>query len=435
MTVRDVAKLFPILVSIFDATKFADTLAMILSWAAQDPRFLRVPRTKHSRGFWNTVAMASLTTDDTVLAALWRLSIIEAGLEQAARVKKHKKFRASLAQDEKGFDQVIAELFCIGALGSAFAALDLERPGSKEGKNYDIRIEIDGEVVQSDVKWRTETPLGDGPPGLLKDLGDLLAKDVTCTAYVVLKTKTLSGEDRVRIGCMIVDCMGVEQGKLLGPAIDRATISRLPEGLLNCALHLEFRGEIFHQVVVGGVDALYIPSQRVFVVADRSVDHVKLSDTGRTVVVIPKSETRPILAQQPTGESEFDYAYPESWGIVGLLESVHQQLPATGINVPLLGLEDRYSFDDAEYALLGEPDISGKRSGGLFANATSSALSAVLAFSLTPFGMDGTPADTAVRLFHNSGAGVPLTKAIADRLQDALLNHAASMVGKARSLK
>lgn len=435
MIVRDVAKLFPKLVSVFEPTRFADTLQKILGWAAQDPRILRVPRTGHSRGFWNTVAMASLTTDNAVLAAFWRLSIIEAGLEQAARVNKHKKFRASLAQDEEGFDQVIAELFCIGALGPAFAVLDLERPGSKKGKNYDIHLESNGDVVQADVKWRTETPVGEGPADLLKDFGDLLAKDATCTVYVGLKTKTPSETERIRAACMIVDCIRVEQQKLLGPAVNRATIPGLPEALLNEALHLDFLGETFHHVVIGGVDALYIPSERVFKVADRFVDRFELSDNGSTVVVIPKSETRPVFAQQPTGGLKFDYANPESWGITGLLDSVHQQLPATGINVALLGLEDRYSFDDAEYALLGEPDISGKRAGGLFANATSSALSAVLAFSLTPFGMDGTPADTAVRLFPNHGAAMPLTNGLGDRLQEALLKHAASMVRKAQALK
>ena len=133
MTVRDVSKLFPKLVDTFEADRFSKTLATILDWAGKDPRLLTVPRKGHSRGFWNTVAMASLTVDDTVLSSLWRLSIIESGLVQAERAGKHKKFRASLAQDEAGFDQAIAELFCIGGLGPQFAGvIDLERAGRRK---------------------------------------------------------------------------------------------------------------------------------------------------------------------------------------------------------------------------------------------------------------------------------------------------------------
>ena len=126
---------------------------------------------------------------------------------------------------------------------------------------------------------------------------------------------------------------------------------------------------------------------------------IECYDSGATVVVVPKAETRPVFAYQPQGALKYDYTHPESWGIADLLGAVHHQLPAAGINVVCLGLGDRYAFEDAELALFGEPDLLGTRTGGLFANATSTALSAVLAFSLTPFGMDGTSADASVRLF------------------------------------
>lgn len=435
MTVRDVAKLFPKTVEIFDAARFSEMHKRILQWAAEDPRILTVPRKGHSRGFWNTIAMGSLTTDNTVLGSLWRLSIIESGLEQAGRVNKHKKFRAPLAQDEEGFNQVIAELFCIGAFGPRFDVLDLERPGSKKGKNYDIHLEGGGLVVQADVKWRTETPVGDGPSNLLDDFAKLLAKDITCTVYLVLKSNAPSEADRIRAGCMIADCVHVERENQLGAPITHADIATLSESLRTEALHLDFEGEPFHKVEIGGVDALYIPSQRRFQVADRFVDHIELSDNGAAVVVIPRSETRPTFAQQSYAPLKFDYNNPESWGIEDLLASVYQQLPAAGINVPCLGLEDRYSFDDAEFALLGEPDISGNRTGGLFASTSSNALSAVLAFSLTPFGMDGTPADTAVKLFLNPKATTQLPEAVGATLKAALEQHGAAMVAKACSLK
>jgi hypothetical protein len=433
--VRDVSKLFPKLVSIFDATRFSEILASILNWAGKDPRLLTVPRRGHSRGFWNTVAMASLTVDDTVLASLWRLSIIESGLVQAERAGKHKKFRASLAQDEAGFDQTIAELFCIGALGPHFAdGLDLERPGSKKGKNYDIHLEGGGDVVHVDVKWRTESPVGDAPPNLLADFADLLASDVTCTVYVSLKSNLPSESERIRAACMIVDCIRVEQNNRIGPAIAHGDIASLPESLRTEALHLNYEEETFHKVEIGGVDALYIPSERLFKVADRFVGSIELSDNGATVVVVPKAETRPVFAQ-PQGVLKHDYANPESWGIADLLSTVHLQLPATGTNVVCLGLGDRYAFEDAEIALLGEPDLLGKRTGGLFENATSGSLSAVLAFSLMPFGMDGTPAETYVRLFPNSSANVQLTGPLGSKLESALLRHGAAMVDQARKLK
>ncbi|XXY13597.1 hypothetical protein WME88_35625 [Sorangium sp. So ce216] len=433
---RDVMKLFPKIVEIFEAARFSDTHTKVLRWAAEDPRILIVPRKGHSRGFWNTIAMASLTTDSTVLASLWRLSIIESGLEQAARANKHKKFRAPLAQDEEGFNQVLAELFCIGALGPHFLdRLELEQPGSKKGKNYDIHLEGGGHVVQADVKWRTETPVGDGPPDLLEDLAKLLAADVTCTVYLTLRSNVPSEADRIRAACMIADCVHVERNNLIGPPIARADITGLPKSLQTEALHLDLDGVPFHKVEVGGVDALYVPSERVFKIADRFVDHIELSDNEATVVVIPKSETRPVFAQKASGPLKFDYSNPESWGIENLLSSVYQQLPAAGINVPCLGLEDRFSFDDAEFALLGEPDLFGNRTGGLFANESSNSLSAVLAFSLTPFGVDGTPADTEVKLFPNANAATPLPDDLGAKLKAAIEQHAEEMVKRAHSLK
>lgn len=436
MTVRDVSKLFPKLVDTFEADRFSKTLATILDWAGKDPRLLTVPRKGHSRGFWNTVAMASLTVDDTVLSSLWRLSIIESGLVQAERAGKHKKFRASLAQDEAGFDQAIAELFCIGGLGPQFAGvIDLERAGSKKGKNYDIHLEGGGDVVQADVKWRTESPVGDAPPNLLTDFGNLLANDVTCTVYLTLRSNLASESERIRAACMIVDAIRVEQSTLLGPAIAHDNIASLPESLRTEALHLDYEREPFHKVELGGVDALYIPSERIFKVADRFVGSIECYDSGATVVVVPKAETRPVFAYQPQGALKYDYTHPESWGIADLLGAVHHQLPAAGINVVCLGLGDRYAFEDAELALFGEPDLLGTRTGGLFANATSTALSAVLAFSLTPFGMDGTSADASVRLFSNASAAVQLRETLGTKLVNALRYHGAAMVNEARRLK
>ncbi|MFO0568034.1 MAG: hypothetical protein U0263_20405 [Polyangiaceae bacterium] len=431
---REITTLFPRIVEVFEATRFSETREKILRWAGEDPRMLTVPRVGHSRGFWNTIAIASLTTDDTVLASLWRLSIVEAGLEQR-RVGKHRKFRAPLAQDEDGFNQVIAELFCIGAVGPHFDLLDLERPGSRKGKNYDIHLEGGGHVLQADVKWRTETPVGDGPPTLLDDLGKLLAKDVTCTVYLSLRNNVPSEADRIRAACMIADCVRAENSSGNGAPIQHADISALPESLRTEALHLDLEQEPFHKVEIGGVDALYVPSERIFLVADRFVDHIELSDNGKSVVVVPKSETRPVFAQQSYGPVRLDYRHPESWGIADLLASVHQQLPTTGINVPFLGLEDRYAFDDADFALLGEPDVAGNRTGGLFESDSSKALSAVLAFSLTPFGADGTPADTAVKIFPNPHAATELPDELGTRLQTALEQHAEAMIDKARSLR
>jgi hypothetical protein len=195
----------------------------------------------------------------------------------------------------------------------------------------------------------------------------------------------------------------------------------------------DYVNEPFYCVVIGGVDSLFVPSDRKFYIADNFVDHIELSDFGATIVVVPKAETRAILAQSKSAALSFDYENPESWGIEALLSSVAQQLPSSGVNVPLLGLESRYSFEDAQYALLGEPDLEGHRLGGLFANATS--LSAVVAFSLTPFGMDGAEAETAVKTFYNPNASTVFPPELASKLEDGLKAHAAKMVSEARRLK
>lgn len=339
---RDIPGTFPRLAALFNADRFRRDIEMLESLYGSDRKLLTRQQKGYSRGFWNTCLLARVAPGEIATAALWRLQIVELGLEAAARVGKETKFRPILATDESGFDQAIAELFVVGALCKGIPNVDFERPGSAPGKNYDIHLEPGNQTeLHIDVKWRTESPTGEAHTEVLPDLSDLLAGEVNRSVFVQLRSNLPTGEEKLRDACAIVDALALIRSGAPGPLVTDANRSALPTHLQALSLDLAFKTEPCHSVSIGGIDALYVPSNESFLLADRAIESLEFGSCGTEIVIIPKSETRPVFSNQcrsalvidsPQG-LPLDHKNPESSGIAALLRSLYRQLPNSPVNI------------------------------------------------------------------------------------------------------
>lgn len=410
----------------------------------EDRQTLIEERRRHSRGFWNTIAIAAFESDhDRRESALWRLRAIEQGLEQAARCEKHRKFRDSLTRDDAGFQQVLAELHVLRRIGPALEGLDIELPGSKPGKNYDLHGVLTGsgdEKVEfhADCKWRTATALGEVSSGTVLNIDALLGSTFDASCFAILARNRLSDADAIAAATILDECR--KHLRTSSPAKTAVTVENahmhLQGRALSFGLHAAMLGEVVFAVSIDGLAAAFVPSERLFFFESDILERAEFHPLPAAGVrgycyVIPKPESQAVFSKEARAEWEPGVTYtnndvevPESTRFRDLISSVHLQLPTAPHNVVLVGVEHSADFDDLDLALRGEPVPGGpgvSYRGGLFDAEEYKAISAVVGFTLYPPSLPyrGVPGQEA-RHWANPAATTPLPAWALERLRTLL---------------
>lgn len=358
-----------------------------------------------SRAFWNTCLSWAFENDHAGIraSARFRLGVIEAGLAQAARSGKAGKFKDALTRDGSGFDQVLAELRLLGALGPLAAVVDVERPGRKEGCNYDLHLELpSGEELHLDSKWRTSSPLGELHAQCRLDIEGLLGRQFQAFAWASLQRNFYERATALKVATLVDEARRVafeqpDDAEVVGPDGMPDWLSR--SSVAGAALQAMFGGDEVRAVRLDGVPAAYLPVEQMFLVGDEHLREVRLlpADERGHCLIIPAAETQPSLTKEARslwGVSDPDHSQrnPESLAIQGLVRKVVNQLPDSPYNLVAIGIETEFDFEDAELAINGEPvpdDTSGSRlAHGLVDDAAFESVSGFLVFTVTP--PDGT---------------------------------------------
>lgn len=425
-------------------TRFEGQVAGLEEPYREDRQTLIEERRRHSRGFWNTVAIAAFETDrDRLESAIWRLRAIEHGLEQAARCAKHRKFRDSLTRDDAGFQQVLAELHVLRRIGPELDQLDIELPGSKADKNYDLHGVLAGPdeekvEIHADCKWRTATALGEVSPGTVLDIDSLLGSTFDASCFAILARNRLTDADAITAATMLDECR--KYLRSTSPQQTSVTVATADQHLkgraLSFGLHAAMLGETVYAVDIDGFAAAFIPSEQLFFFESDILERVEfhalppVGDRGYCYV-IPKPESQAVFSKDVRAEwepgvsySDNDVEVPESARLRDLISSVHLQLPTTPYNIVLVGVEHSADFDDLELAVRGEPVPNGASisfCGGLFDADEYKAISAVVGFTLYPPGIPytGVPHQEA-RCWANPSATASLPDWALERLRTLL---------------
>lgn len=396
-------------------------------------------------GFWNTIAIAAFETDSTRLqTAVFRLNLIEKGLEQASRCGKEIKFRAALVKDDCNFQQVLAELHLLMRLGPLADNLDIELPGSNSKKNYDLHLNIAETEIHIDCKWRTATPLGEVCDEAILDVQGLLGATFDSICFVTLRQNRIYRDDqKLELACLIDEARRFIRGER-GPSVP-LDIENMEEYLdgnaLTYGMYQIHLGEEVKGVTIAGHQVAYIPSQQILYLEHELIDHIefyRLLSPGEpgSCNIVPNVESQAVFSRE-TREHwgnydsvvKCDFENPEHMGMTNLLREVYLQLPDTPYNVVCIGIEDESYFGDVEFALRGEPvpdpndPGSIGQSGGLFNDSTFNTISGVIAFTLqSPTTLaQGVPSQQA-RFWKNDnqGCGSPLADNLVEKLCEAL---------------
>lgn len=420
---------FPRLVEVVKPEAIEAKLADLKPAYLTDRAGLRANRKKHSKAFWNTMVTAAVESDAGRRAwADYLLTTVEEGLEQADRCKKAGSFRNRLTVDGDGFWQVLAELRILGCVGPLAEDLDLERPGSKLGKNYDFYFKIDGVEVHVDSKWRTETPLGKVDAKVYFDIEDLLCVGFDAVALGMLTENRLSDDDVITIGLLIDGARQLLRAdKPAWTQVDACSATQL----LNGAAYEEAIPYLMNEpnpqpvfaAVIDGASAAYLARDKCFLFDSELLREAKISrllDEGAkgACFLMPKSESQPTFDASTNGVH--DVAYPEHMRIQDLVSSVHQQLPTAPFNLVLVGTMDRELLYDVELAMLGVPD-NGSRRGGVFADKPFRSISGAVGFTLIPpHPTHGDHRTQWAKYWPNGNAAAPIDNGLAVKLAAVL---------------
>lgn len=420
---------FPRLVEVVKPEVIEAELADLKPAYLKDRAGLRANRKKHSKAFWNTMVTAAAEPDDGRRAwADYLLTTVEEGLEQADRCKKASSFRNRLTVDGDGFWQVLAELRVLGCVGPLAEDLDLERPGSKPGKNYDFYFKIDGVEVHADSKWRTETPLGEVDAKVYFDIEDLLCVGFDALAIGMLAENRLSDENALDIALLIDGARELLRADNPGwVQVDKFTAHEHLTGLAYDEAIPYLVNPPVPQAVfaasIEGVSTAYLTHDKRFLFDSnllREAKILQLLDEGAkgACFLMPKSESQPVFDASTNGVH--DVAYPEHMRITDLVSSVHQQLPTAPFNLVLVGTMDRELLYDVELAMLGVHN-NGDRKGGVFEGKSFDALSGAVGFTLIPpHPTRGDHRAQWAKYWPNGNAAAPLDNGLAVKLAAAL---------------
>ena len=400
MSVDDLQHTFPVLVETF-GNGFLTKVASMEAIFAEDRPTLSKTRRKHSRGFWNTCgAWCFDENEGRRESAAFRLEIMEAGLSQADRCGKAGKFRSALARDDEGFEQNLAELRLLGALGNVANTVDIELPGKTSGRNYDLHLAWDdGTEVHLDSKRREpDDEIGSLPNERRVDIEELLGQPFDAFAFLTLRRNFYDPETALGVAVLTDECRRIafeDQTSLedvaLGSVPDWLAESAVSGQLYQCF----FEGRHVRATKVNGVPSIFDPACLTFWLADAHVLSVRLlpSEEGHGhALIIPAPESQPMLSVEARDawgdQSEHDRRNPESLAIRGLMDKALGQLPATPYNVVAVAVETSFEFEDVELAVIGEPVPDGlegwKRDHGIVHDDAYDEISGVLVFTVTP---------------------------------------------------
>jgi hypothetical protein len=402
MSVEVFASAFPVLTSIAGGSGFLVKLAEMEQHFQGDRSALTTPRAKHSRGFWNTCG--AWCFDERIgskASAAFRLAIIEAGLTQAARVGKAGKFSKALLRDEEGFEDAVAELRLLGALGPAASTVDLERPGKTAGRNYDVHLAWDdGTELHLDSKRRgPENEIGTLNGARQLDVEQLLGRHFNAFAWLCLNKNFYASDNALHAAIIVDECRRIAfdaPGEMSSISADSLPDWLVRSSVANLACMGLIQGRKVLAVRVNGHPAIFMPDEQTFWVDHEHVGSVRLLEGGDQhgyCFIIPAAESQPMLTVEArlawNDTSTHDRRNPDSLAYKGLMSKALGQLPVGPLNVIAVAIETSFDFEDVELAVIGEPvpdeaTQTHRRDHGIIHDEAYDEISGVLAFTVTP---------------------------------------------------
>lgn len=446
MSVDAFAAAFPVLTATVGGAGFLADLAKMQPHFAGDRAELKVPRKGRPRGFWNTCGVWCFDDHPGAKAsAAFRLAVIEAGLVQARRASKEQKFRKEFLNNEEGFEDAIAELRLLGALGPLAPTVDVERPaeetaptGKKTPPNYDVHLEwADGTELHIDSKRRDpDNEIGSLNYDRQLDVEELLGRGFSAFAWLSLSKNFHAPGDALEAAVVVDEARRIaydapeEMSPVQrDPLPDWLTASSVV-GVASMAL---LQGREVLGTRVNGRPAVFVVDEQTFYIDHDLVFSVRLLPGGNEkgyCFIIPAAETQPSLSVEARhawmDEGDYDRRNPESLAIQGLIAKVLRQLPSRPLNVIAVAMGTAFDFDDLELAVLGEP-IPGdgpegfQRDHGTFQDAAYDGISGVLAFTVTPpDGTTGVASPQSARYWANPRCGHQIDPGLVDAICNAL---------------
>lgn len=398
------------------------------TWARniQEESFLEERTPGWSRGFWNDV-IAQIDHRVATISRTNRVRVLEHGLRT---LLEHGGSPGSwperLAADEAGYLDSVAELafiYMAGRLGS----LTFEPPGSASGRNYDIRIDIDGGArAHLEVKHRQPLGLGAVTPSVDRKLRDQLRPGLgeeftTCVS--ISKNRLAPHELRkaVRAAKLALDEYRRPDESTTFQLEPKDLHFDFPERLHSAAWRAFARGKEARILNTEEFPCLVVDD-----VAEIHLDHDLVESLhffpgiggvmvwGAVEKLAPYSKS----SLQSLGFKDDHDKPAETTAFLRLLRSVPGQLPVARNAIVAVCVEDQHQLEPVRLALLGEPFREGglvEPRGGLFSESDWSHVAAAIAVHLR---FDGQP--WRVAWHTNPNAENHLEDEIKDQLTESL---------------